>query len=161
MRSKGLFIFIFTSSFLMGNPKNPIEVSTNISVEVVKPIEIVSKTNIYHTVFKGISKEVNGKFNLEIKASPEQTLRFRYDREIYLVNTNGGHRIKMGIDYVLGNVFATNGVGSSGELENRVQVRSPAYGYKRVYETPYKIELTGTEMQGNYQGVVNIQIDYI
>ena len=63
MRSKGLFIFIFTSSFLMGNPKNPIEVSTNISVEVVKPIEIVSKTNIYHSVFRGGSKEINGSFN--------------------------------------------------------------------------------------------------
>lgn len=161
MKSKALFIFIFTSSFLIGNPRNPIEVSTNISVEVVKPIEIVSKTNIYHSVFRGVSKEINGRFNLEIKASPGQILRFRYDREIYLVNANGGQRIKMGIDYVLGNVFETNGVGSSGELENRVQVQSPAYGYKRVYETPYKIELTGTETEGNYQGVVNVQIDYI
>lgn len=161
MESKALFIFIFTSSFLIGNPRNPIEVSTNISVEIVKPIEIVSKTNIYHSVFRGVSKEINGSFNLEIKASPGQILRFRYDREIYLVNASGGQRIKMDIDYVLGNVFATNGMGSSGALENRVQIQSPAYGYKRVYETPYKIELTGTETEGNYQGVVNVQIDYI
>ena len=161
MRSKGLFIFIFTSSFLIGNPKNPIEVSTNISVEVVKPIEIVSKTNIYHSVFRGVSKEINGNFNLEIKASPGQILRFRYDREVELINNKGGQSIKMDVGYVLGNVFATNGTNGAGSIENRVQVVSPAYGYRRVYETPYKIELTGAEEQGNYQGTINIGIDYI
>ena len=158
---KALLMFIFTSSFLIGNPRNPIEVSTNISVEVVKPIEIISKTNIYHSVFKGVSKEINGSYNLEIKASPGQTLRLKYDREVELVNSNGGEIIKMDIDYVLGNVYATNGTGGAGKLENRVQVKSPDYGYKRTYETPYRIELKGTESQGNYQGVINIQIDYI
>ena len=161
MNSKMLFIYMITSSFSIGSPRDPIEVLTNISVEVVKPIEIISKTNIYHSIFKGVSKGINGSFNLEVKASSGHSLRVGYEREVKLINEKGGQSIKMNVDYIIGSVFATNGIGASGGLENRVEVRAPAYGYRKIYEIPYKIDLTGAEDEGNYRGIINIQIDYM
>lgn len=154
MGSKIFLIFIFTSSFLIGNPNNPIEITSKISVDVVKPIEILYKRNIYHSVIKGMSKDINDFLELEIKASPNQKLIFSYNYTIPLINESGA-TINMSLGYLSGADYGTTAIG-----RNSYRISSPPYGTTRVYHIPYGINIRGSELSGKYQGIIDITINY-
>lgn len=157
MCRKFCILFMFTNLMLLGNPHNPVERSTLISVEVVKPIEIVHKTNVFHSVIRGIPKTIEDTFEIEVKASPNQEIEVIYDYMVALTDKRG-RTIDMTTVYLEG---ATSGtLGATRGTRNRYRIESPTYGNTRVYRVPYRIELTGREEAGDYRGVVNIEIRY-
>lgn len=158
MCRKFCILFIFTNLMLLGNPHNPVERSTLISVEVVKPIEIVHKTNVFHSVIRGIPKRIEDTFEIEVKASPNQEIEVIYDSLIALTDKRG-RTIDMTMDYLEGAIVGTL-LGAGRGIRNRYRIESPEYGNTRVYRVPYIIELTGSEEAGDYQGVINIEIKY-
>ena len=147
MCRKFCILFIFTNLMLLGNPHNPVERSTLISVEVVKPIEIVHKTNVFHSVIRGIPKRIEDTFEIEVKASPNQEIEITYDRIVALADKTG-RTIDMTTDYLEGATIGTL-AGTRGS-RNTYRIDSPAYGSTRVYRVPYSIELTGREAAGDY-----------
>ncbi len=157
MCRKFCILFIFTNLMLLGNPRNPVEMSTTISVEVVKPIEIVHKNNIFHSVVKGVSKRIEDSFEIEVKASPNQEIEITYDRIVALAD-KAGRTIDMTTDYLEGATLGT--LGATRGSRNTYRIDSPEYGNTRVYNIPYSIELTGREVAGDYQGIVDITIKY-
>lgn len=157
MCRKFCILFIFTNLMLLGNPHNPVERSTLISVEVVKPIEIVHKTNVFHSVIRGIPKRIEDTFEIEVKASPNQEIEIIYDYLVALTDKRG-RTIDMTMDYLEGAIVGT--LGATRGTRNRYRIESPEYGNTRVYRVPYMIELTGREEAGDYQGVINIEIKY-
>lgn len=157
MCRKFCILFIFTNLMLLGNPHNPVERSTTISVEVVKPIEIIHKTNVFHSVIKGVSKRIEDGFEIEVKASPNQEIEVIYDYMVALTDKRG-RTIDMTMDYLEGATLGT--LGASRGTRNKYRIGSPEYGNTRVYRVPYIIELTGREETGDYRGVINIEIRY-
>lgn len=147
MCRKFCILFIFTNLMLLGNPHNPVEMSTTISVEVVRPIEIVHKNNIFHSAIRGVSKRIEDSFEIEVKASPNQEIEVSYDRIVPLTDKTG-RTIDMTTDYLEGATIGTL-AGTRGS-RNTYRIDSPAYGSTRVYRVPYSIELTGREAAGDY-----------
>lgn len=156
MFHKFCILFILTDLMCLGNPRNPVNISTNIEVEVVKPIEILFNTkSIYHSVFKNYSGTISNEIEIEVKASQNQIIVFSYESHIPL-NDGRGNKIYIEWSHPRES-FAGRPVG--------VGVREDAARHdslKKMYHIPYTIYLTpaNTWMPGTYRGVANFTINY-
>lgn len=150
---KRILITIFlTSSMIFSNPKTPITVSTTIDIEVVKPIEVISKSYIQHNIFKGTAKNIDGDIFLELKASPNQMLNISYPSSVSLNSKT---------DTVIIILKGIKGGGSAevrGNITNLID--SPKYGANKIYYIPYSITLLAETKGGLYEGIIPITISY-
>ena len=148
----GINIFIKTSLFC--DPNTPISGSSQISIDVVKPIEILFNSNIYHSIFKGVQKNIFGEFFFEVKASPNTDLLVKYNSQILLMNQN--NKI---ITLLLEDI--NNNLSSVINQDYReVLIKNSINTPKQKWFIPYKINLTGQEENGIYKGVINITVQY-
>ena len=145
-------LLIFLSLF--SNPNDQLNKSSFITLEVVKPIEILLKSDIYHTIFKGIAQKISGTFFLEIKSSFNTKMKMTYPEKINLINGEEKITLKLG-DVIGGLRIFSDGINKGIEIVN------PENTPKKRWDVPYEIEVKGTESKGEYLGVIEITLEYI
>ena len=156
MFHKFCILFILTDLMCLGNPRNPVNISTNIEVEVVKPIEILFNTkSIYHSVFKNYSGIISNEIEIEVKASQNQIILFSYENPTPLTDGRGN---KIYIEWSRPRESFAGKPVAEGIREDAIRHDS----LKKMYHIPYIIYLTpaNTWMPGTYRGVANFTINY-
>lgn len=156
MFHKFCILFILTDLMCLGNPRNPVNISTNIEVEVVKPIEILFNTkSIYHSVFKNYSGTISNEIEIEVKASQNQIIVISHESHTPLID-DSGNKIYIEWSHPRGSFAGTANV--YGVIADAVRHDS----LKKMYYIPYTIYLTpaNTWMPGTYRGVANFTINY-
>lgn len=146
--------FFLLSILILANPNTPVIGTGKIDVEVVKPIEILLHSNIYHSVFKGVSQKILGNFFLEIKTSPNALLLVQYDKQILLSNKDNNS-----IPLILKDIV--NSISSDNTSDKKaVIIKNSANTLKQKWYIPYEIILNGNENIGIYDGIISITIQY-